>query len=104
MQLMRSRKTLTAMRCAGALLCAWFMLSLPSCSNRPDPNTLVMIIENSPTNFDPRVGLDAQSERIDELLFDDLLTHDEHLNVQPGLAERWEIPIRSLMFFIFTTA
>jgi peptide/nickel transport system substrate-binding protein len=51
-----------------------------------------MIIESSPTNLDPRVGIDAQSERIGELLFDALLTRDEHLNVQPGLAERWEIP------------
>src|SRR5208283_2142644 len=40
----------------------------------------------------PRVGIDAQSERIDELLFDALLKRDEHLNVAPGLAERWEIP------------
>ena len=63
-----------------------------SCSSKPDPNTLVMIIESSPTNLDPRVGLDAQSERIDDLIFDDLLTRDEHLNVRPGLAERWEIP------------
>lgn len=62
------------------------------CSAKPDPNRLVMIIESSPTNLDPRVGLDAQSERIDSLLFDDLLTRDEHLNVQPQLAERWEIP------------
>jgi peptide/nickel transport system substrate-binding protein len=38
------------------------------------------------------VGLDAQSERIDALLFDNLLTVDAHLSVQPGLAERWEIP------------
>jgi peptide/nickel transport system substrate-binding protein len=51
-----------------------------------------MIIESSPTNLDPRVGLDAQSERIDDLLFDDLCTRDDHLNVQPGLAERWDIP------------
>jgi peptide/nickel transport system substrate-binding protein len=65
---------------------------LISCSARPDPNTLVMIIESSPTNLDPRVGLDAQSERIDDLLFDDLLNRDDQLNVQPGLAERWEIP------------
>jgi peptide/nickel transport system substrate-binding protein len=67
-------------------------LTLLSCSNRPDPHTLVMIIESSPTNLDPRVGIDAQSERIDNLLFDDLLDRDEHLNVKPGLAERWEIP------------
>lgn len=51
-----------------------------------------MIIESSPTNLDPRVGIDAFSERIDDLIFDDLLTRDEHFNVQPGLAERWEIP------------
>src|SRR6202167_2977512 len=76
----------------------WFFVILAlivpllSCSSKPDPNTLVMIIENSPTNLDPRVGLDAQSERIDDLLFDDLCTRDEHLNVQPGLAERWDIP------------
>jgi len=70
-----------------------FLLSfLLSCSSKPDRNTLVMIIESSPTNLDPRVGLDAQSERIDDLLFDDLLTRDEHLNVQPGLATSWDIP------------
>ena len=51
-----------------------------------------MIIESSPTNLDPRVGLDAQSERIDALMFDNLLARDEHLSVKPGLAERWEVP------------
>lgn len=65
---------------------------LPSCSAKPDPNTLVMIIESSPTNLDPRVGIDAQSERIDNLIFDDLLARGDDLNVAPGLAERWEIP------------
>ena len=68
------------------------LASLLSCSQRPDPNTLVMIIESSPTNLDPRVGIDGQSERIDELIFDDLLDRDEHLNVKPALAERWEVP------------
>src|SRR5450631_2205912 len=72
-------------------LCA-LALPLLSCSHAPDSNTLVMIIESSPTNLDPRVGIDAQSERIGELLFDALLTRDQHLNVQPGLADRWEIP------------
>jgi len=74
------------------LVTAGVVLPLLSCSPAPDPTTLVMIIESSPTNLDPRVGIDAQSERIGELLFDALLTRDEHLNVQPGLAERWEIP------------
>jgi peptide/nickel transport system substrate-binding protein len=75
-----------------SLILLAFLVPLFSCSAKSDPNTVVMIIENSPTNLDPRVGLDAQSERIDELLFDDLCTRDEHLNVQPGLAERWEVP------------
>src|SRR3989442_4040364 len=68
------------------------LLPLLSCGGKPDPDTLVMIIESSPTNLDPRVGLDAYSERIDSLLFDDLLTGDQHLSGAPGLAERWEIP------------
>jgi peptide/nickel transport system substrate-binding protein len=68
------------------------LAALLSCSARPDNNTLVMIIESSPTNLDPRVGLDAQSERIDNLIFDDLLSRGDDLNVAPGLAERWDIP------------
>ncbi len=70
-----------------------------SCAGKPDPHTLVMIIESSPTNLDPRVGLDAPSERIDDLIFDDLLTRDAHLNVAPGLAERWEIPDPRIYIF-----
>ena len=49
------------------------MASLFSCSSKPDPNTLVMVIESSPTNLDPRVGVEAQSERIDSLIFDYLV-------------------------------
>ena len=65
---------------------------LLSCSSRPAPNTLVMLIEFSPTNLDPRVGTDAQSELIDELLFDSLVRKDQHFNLVPGAAERWDIP------------
>ena len=70
----------------------FMLLLLFGCSRKPDPNTLVMIIESSPTNLDPRVGVDAQSERIDELLFDSLVRRDEHFNLEPWLAESWEIP------------
>jgi peptide/nickel transport system substrate-binding protein len=68
------------------------LCALVSCATKPDPKTLVMLIESSPTNLDPRVGLDAQSERIDNLIFDDLLSRGDDLNVAPGLAERWENP------------
>ena len=78
--------------CWAALLSCFAFFPLLSCSSQPDPNTLVMIIDSSPTNLDPRVGIDAQSERIDNLIFDDLLSRGEDLNVAPGLAESWEIP------------
>jgi peptide/nickel transport system substrate-binding protein len=74
------------------VLCLVATFPFLSCSGRPDPNTLVMIIESSPTNLDPRVGIDAWSERIDNLIFDDLLSRGDDLNVAPGLAEQWEIP------------
>jgi peptide/nickel transport system substrate-binding protein len=72
---------------------------LLSCGSKPNPDSLVMIIESSPTNLDPRVGIDAYSERIDELIFDDLLERDEHLNVRPALAEKWDIPNRLTYIF-----
>src|SRR5215472_11279749 len=68
------------------------LLCAISCAKKPDANTIVVLIESSPTNFDPRVGIDAQSERIDDLLFDSLVRRDEHFQLQPWLAERWEIP------------
>jgi ABC-type transport system substrate-binding protein len=67
-------------------------LLLTSCAHKPAPGTLVMIIESSPTNLDPRVGVDAWSENIDGLLFDNLVSRDEHLSVKPALAERWDTP------------
>ena len=84
----RSRGTPLATK---LLLAVFFLLLATSCARKPDPNTLVMIIESSPTNLDPRVGIDAQSERIDELIFDSLVRRDEHFELQPWLAESWEI-------------
>ncbi len=80
---------------AKRLLPALVLLLLPiftACSRKADPNVLVMVIESSPTNLDPRVGTDAQSQRISELIFDDLLVRDEHLDPKPSLAVSWEQP------------
>src|SRR5258708_32932831 len=71
----------------GLILLLWLC-----CGKPPDPNTIVVIIESSPVNLDPRLGTDAQSELIDELIFDSLVRKDEHFNVKPSVAERWEIP------------
>ncbi|HEX6906468.1 MAG TPA: ABC transporter substrate-binding protein, partial [Terriglobales bacterium] len=75
----------------GMVAAGWLLLAA-GCAPRPDPNTLVMIIESSPTNLDPRVGVDAQSERIDSLIFDSLVRRDEHFELRPWLAESWETP------------
>ena len=68
------------------------LLALTACARKPDANTLVMIIESTPANLDPRIGTDAWSERIDALIFDSLVRRDEHFNLQPSVAARWEIP------------
>jgi peptide/nickel transport system substrate-binding protein len=58
----------------------------------PAPGTIVMVIESSPTNLDPRIGTDEASAHIDELIFDSLVKKDAHYNPQPWLAERWDQP------------
>jgi peptide/nickel transport system substrate-binding protein len=50
------------------------------------------LIESMPTSLDPRIGTDAQSERIDGLLFDSLVELDEQRNPRADLAETWETP------------
>ena len=76
-------------RLAGALL----LTALAGCKARDtDARTVVVAIENSPSSLDPRVGTDAASERIDELLFDSLVRKDEHDRMTPWLAQSWEQP------------
>jgi peptide/nickel transport system substrate-binding protein len=65
---------------------------LSGCGGKPDPNTAVMLIESSPVNLDPRIGLDVQSQRIDMLIFDSLVKKDEHYELQPWLAKSWDQP------------
>jgi peptide/nickel transport system substrate-binding protein len=69
------------------------LIALSGCRSAPrDPATLVFLIESSPSNLDPRVGTDAQSQRIDGLLFDGLVARDASFHFTPALAERWEQP------------
>lgn len=69
------------------------VLVLGGCSQqKPEAHTAVMLIESSPLNLDPRVGTDAQSERIGELIFEGLVRRDEKFELQPRLAASWEIP------------
>jgi peptide/nickel transport system substrate-binding protein len=68
-------------------------LALAGCrSTMRDPRTVVFLIESSPASLDPRVGTDAQSEHIDELLFDGLVARDASFHFTPALAESWQHP------------
>lgn len=74
-----------------AVLC--LLCALTGCKQKPaDPDTVTVVIESSPANLDPRIGTDAQSERIDELIFDSLVKKDKNFNLQPDLATSWEMP------------
>lgn len=74
--------------CTAALLLP--LLPLTACRQRPDRDTVVVDIENSPTNLDIRIGSDAQAEHIGALIFDSIVRKDEHYNLQPGIATAWE--------------
>jgi peptide/nickel transport system substrate-binding protein len=69
-------------------------LAPSSCSRsvRNEPGVVNFLIESMPVNLDPRIGTDAQSERIDGLIFDSLVELDAQRNPQSDLAETWELP------------
>ncbi len=69
-----------------------FLIAWVGCSSHRDPRTVVMLIDSGPLSLDPRIGTDAESERIGSLVFDSLLRRDRHANIQPWLAEWWEVP------------
>ena len=84
----------------GILALALGCLLLCGCrSGARDPGTVTMLIENSPTNLDPRVGTDEASEHIDALIFDSLVKKDVHFSPQPWLAESWTQPDPSTYIF-----
>ncbi|HVZ84069.1 MAG TPA: ABC transporter substrate-binding protein [Terracidiphilus sp.] len=76
-----------------SFLLALVALLLAGCHSVPrNPNTVVFLIESSPTNLDPRVGTDGISEHIDELMFDGLVARDANFRFTPALAASWNQP------------
>ncbi len=72
--------------------CALLLLLAGCRSAQRDHDTVVFLIESSPANLDPRVGTDGQSEHIDELIFDGLVSRDSNFRFIPALAESWDQP------------
>jgi len=90
--------------CGGISFALMAMLALTGCHssaghNESGPATVVVILESSPNNLDPRQGTDAQSERVGGLIFDALVKKDEHYNLTPWLATSWEQPDRLTWVF-----
>ncbi len=57
-------------------------------TERPrDPAVLRVAVVNSPNNLDPRIGTDEASQRVHQLIFDQLMRVDDRLRVVPGLAD-----------------
>ena len=80
--------------CLPLLFNCLFVCVLISCSHSSayDSSSLTFLIEANPTNLDPRYATDAQSQRVDSLLFSGLLERDEQMNLRGDLAESWETP------------
>jgi len=70
------------------------LLLLPSCTRAEsmEPGTVIIALDEGPQNLDPRIGIDATSERLDQLIFSSLVKRTPDFTVEPDLAIRWEVP------------
>ncbi len=66
---------------------------LSGCGTAPTDDSIVTLaLDIAPTSLDPRIGVDASSERLDQLIFSALVGVDDTSSFVPDLAESWEIP------------
>jgi peptide/nickel transport system substrate-binding protein len=78
---------------AAAAGCLLIALAAAGCAEpRPPGNIIIVGTTNSATNLDPRVGTDEASQKIHQLLFNNLVHIDKDLSVVPELAESIEQP------------
>ena len=76
------------------LLLILLLFLLGSChrSEPRQPGTVVMVLDEAPQNLDPRIGIDATSERLIQLIFSSLVKRTRDFRVEPDLALSWDIP------------
>jgi peptide/nickel transport system substrate-binding protein len=77
------------------ILCLlWLILFLPSCTTHTSaaPDVITIALDQPPTNLDPRIGVDASSERLFQIMFSSLVKKDEHSRIEPDLATSWDNP------------
>ncbi len=78
-----------------------FVVLLPGGCRQPattDPDTLVMAVEKPPKTLDPRVGNDAVSARLHQIIFDTLVNKNERLDIVPDLAAEFTVSPDARLF------
>src|SRR5678815_2655230 len=76
------------------LVLIFLLLLIPSCtySESREPGTVIVALDEGPQNLDPRIGIDATSERLAQLMFSSLVKRSRNFTIEPDLAIRWDIP------------
>jgi peptide/nickel transport system substrate-binding protein len=66
------------------------LLLIGACAQRPTATDVITVaVLTSPNSLDPRIGSDETSQRVHQLVFDNLLALDNQLRVVGGLATAW---------------
>ncbi len=86
---------------APLLVVAWGLTLLGGCADSVvrDPDAVVIAIEASPTQLDPRYSIDAYSSRIGSLLFASLTRSGVDARPLPYAASKWWQPDRKTYIF-----
>jgi peptide/nickel transport system substrate-binding protein len=64
---------------------------LAACGSTPSRSGVITLaVLSSPNSLDPRIGSDETSQRVHQLIYDNLLALDDQLRVTGGLASSWQ--------------
>jgi peptide/nickel transport system substrate-binding protein len=76
-------------------------LILPACVGQTsaDPNLVTVALDQPPNNLDVRIGTDAASERLAQLIYSSLVKKNEQSEIEPDLALSWDIPAPTTYIF-----
>jgi len=85
------------------LIAVAFVLASCSSMTAHEQGTVIVALDESPRNLDPRIGTDASSERLQQLLFSSLVKRSISYDIEPDLALSWEIPNPTTYIFHLRT-
>ena len=80
-----------------------FVLLLPGCTGHTsaEPAVVTVALDQNPDSLDPRIGQNAASQHLTELIFSSLLRKNEKAEIIPDLALRWEMrDPKTYVFFL----